>query len=275
MKLLNVYLYKSSVRYMTYSLDEFNNAIDKIIENKEKDFCILNTYCLAALDFNYFKIFDKIQVLGKYMEAEFIIKDKENLDILDNAIIDYHVYDHQRNDFTYLFEKELRYSHNLYNLVTRGYFDLLNKGIDLEYYLNHLSKPLKEKGMSDGEIIVVRNKKDLYDFITRTENQLVKELLDVEQHPEYYPENAVSIVTTVEDAMNMKLLKEGYEIILVDNFTDYLLNSNYKKYIKVYLNDKDQLCLINSSQKILDIKENIHIDGSLKAFMKLLYVTTE
>lgn len=274
MKLLKVYLYRNSVRGMIYSLDEFNNAIDKI-KNEEKEFCIINTYCLAALDFNYFKLFDKIEVVGKYMEAEFIIKDKENLSTLDNAIIDYYVYDHQRNDFTYLFEKELRYSHNLYNLVTRGYFDLLNKGIYLEYYLNHLSKPLKEKGMSDGEIIVVRDKKDLYDFITRTENQLVKELLDVEQHPEYYPENAVSIVTTIEDAMNMKLLREGYEIILVDNFTDYLLNSNYKKYIKVYLNEKDQLCLINSSQKVLDIKENIHIDGSLKAFMKLLYVTTE
>lgn len=138
MKILNIYLslgynYLTTKKlaintppgYITASYYEFIDSVYEINNNITYGRnLVLNTFCLAALDFEYLKIFDEINVKGNSLYARFRIKDKKD-NISSNTIIDYNVYDYDNNDYTYNFKKELRYSHNLYNLVTKGYFKRL------------------------------------------------------------------------------------------------------------------------------------------------------
>lgn len=143
MKTLNIYLcdyindkYKfESVQLITKSYNEFNKSIESILgDDNDNIFKILytmdypiNTYCLSALDFKYLNIFDEINVKGEYFYATFKIEGDKK-EITPNTIINYDVYNY-KNSKCYFYEKEIKYYHNLYNLVTRGYFKILNTNI--------------------------------------------------------------------------------------------------------------------------------------------------
>lgn len=127
MRTLFVYLSKPNKKFTdtsnyAFDLDAFDSSIrlyrtiDKDVRESLKNLD-LHTTCLAALDFDYLSIFDKIIVYGKYKYATF------EFDKCRHNIIDYHVYDYNDNEIK-KYDKELRYAHNLYKLVIRGFFDL-------------------------------------------------------------------------------------------------------------------------------------------------------
>lgn len=107
-----------------HDLESFDYAIElHRTRNKEiQDMIIdssLYTTCLAALDFDYLGLFDKIVVYGKYKYAVFTFKkDSDNF-------IEYHIYN-IKNDEEFIGEnfREFRKAHNLYKLILSDYFKL-------------------------------------------------------------------------------------------------------------------------------------------------------
>ena len=127
MKSLYVYLYdtqRTNVN-MYHDLDSFLDAVEVYKPNHGINL-ILNTTCLAALNFDYFKIFDEIKVIGRYKYT--IFTPKNDKDHLIKSIIENHTYYTNNNEEIENYcKKEIRYAHNLYNLILRGLFNLNEK----------------------------------------------------------------------------------------------------------------------------------------------------
>lgn len=118
MKILRIFLYETNEDQIIKDLYSFNECIDKLTKDLTNKSLCINTYCLAALDFNYFDIFDQIIV---YDKSKYIIFERG-----ENNIINVNSYDYNGNKVT-VTDKEIRYAHNLYKLVVHGHFNLDNK----------------------------------------------------------------------------------------------------------------------------------------------------
>lgn len=108
------------------NLNGFNKAIKLYINPVKEIYDVLEktslkTTCLAALNFDYLNIFDKIIVYGDHKYVIFIPKDKNDI-----SEIDFHVFNYRNEEVT-TYEKSIRCVHNLYNLIVRGDFFELNK----------------------------------------------------------------------------------------------------------------------------------------------------
>lgn len=111
-KILKIHLYQNNKIDNNIIID-YCSFINEIKNYKS----IIETFCLSALDFYYFKYFDQIVVYGKTKYVVF------NKPIKNSNIVNYQVYmnNHKKIDTYY---KELRIAHNLYKLIIHNYFKL-------------------------------------------------------------------------------------------------------------------------------------------------------